>query len=105
MDEISTPLIVFHCCDGDEGAWVINDSQSEKTIASLVYHLTDEGHISLDGTTVDECLRGKNAGKLMVQHAVEYARAKGRLIVPVCPFTVAVFNKTPEYNDVRAERP
>jgi predicted GNAT family acetyltransferase len=49
---------------------------------------------------VDDVLRGKSAGKQLVAKAVEFARARGIKIVPLCPFAKSVFDKVPEYRDV-----
>ncbi|HXV07404.1 MAG TPA: N-acetyltransferase [Burkholderiales bacterium] len=33
---------------------------------------------------------------------MEWARANGRKLMPLCPFAKSVFDKTPEYRDVLA---
>jgi predicted GNAT family acetyltransferase len=33
---------------------------------------------------------------------VEWARAENRRLLPLCPYARAVFDKTPEFADVRA---
>lgn len=54
----------------------------------------------IDHTEVADALRGKNAGKQMVAAAVEHARKNNLKILPLCPFAKAVFNKTPDFQDV-----
>lgn len=86
-----------------EGRWFVKDETSGETLAKLVYHAAGEGAISLDSTVVSDVLRGRNVGKLLVNAAADYARAKGLKLVPVCPFVVALFEKVPQdYADVQA---
>jgi predicted GNAT family acetyltransferase len=93
-------MTVHHTSDNGRGSWFIEEAGEQ--LAELVFHTTPEGNISLDGTRVDDRLRGRSAGKQLVQAAVDYARSHGVKIVPVCPFVVALFAKMPEYSDVRA---
>ncbi len=82
-----------------KGAWFVE--QDGETLAELTYHVKRDGTtLSLDGTTVDDRLRGQGAGKQLVQAAVDHARATNVKVLPVCPFVVAMFEKMPEYADV-----
>lgn len=54
----------------------------------------------IDHTEVSDALRGKNAGKQMVEAAVKYARENQYKIIPLCPFAKSVFEKVKEYQDV-----
>lgn len=52
-------------------------------------------------TEVDEKLKGKNVGLQLVNYAAEYARSQQLIIIPLCPFAKAVFDKRrDEYTDV-----
>jgi predicted GNAT family acetyltransferase len=93
-------MTIQHTAENGRGAWFVEEAGER--LAELVFHTTPEGNVSLDGTHVDDRLRGKSAGKQLVQAAVDEARARGVKIVPVCPFVVALFDKMPEYSDVRA---
>ena len=55
-------------------------------------------------TEVSPSLRGEGAGGKLVQAAVDWARAEGVQIVPLCGFAKAVFAKTAHYSDVLQER-
>jgi uncharacterized protein len=59
--------------------------------------------VIIDHTQVDDALRGKGAGKKLVEAAVEWARAENQKMIPLCPFARSVFDKTPDYADVLAE--
>ncbi|MEY1538232.1 GNAT family N-acetyltransferase, partial [Providencia rettgeri] len=39
--------------------------------------------------------------KLLVAKVVERMRNEGRKIIPLCPFAKAIFDRTPEYSDIR----
>ncbi len=69
-------------------------------LAELVYTMPSPGKMIIEHTEVDDELRGKNVGYQLVHTAVEYARAHGIKIIPLCPFAKSVFDKTPEFADV-----
>jgi len=71
-----------------------------KQVAQMTYVWAGDDRIIIDHTEVDDVLRGKSAGKQLVAKAVEFARARGIKIVPLCPFAKSVFDKVPEYRDV-----
>jgi len=71
-----------------------------KIVAEMTYVWAGTGKIIIDHTHVNESLKGKGAGKQMVNKAVEFARENALKIVPLCPFAKSVFDKTPEYGDV-----
>jgi predicted GNAT family acetyltransferase len=73
-----------------------------ETLARLTYTQPAADTMIMDHTEVDDELRGKNVGYLMVQNAVQYARSHHMKILPLCPFVKSVFDKKPEYHDVLA---
>lgn len=54
----------------------------------------------INHTEVDDMLRGKNAGKQLVEAAVNHAREYNYKIIPLCPFAKSVFEKVKDYQDV-----
>lgn len=84
--------------EGSKGAFVIE--QDGERVAEMTYSKAGDFMIIIDHTEVSDKLKGKGAGKQLVAKAVEYARQKGIKILPLCPFALAVFEKTPEYQDV-----
>ena len=82
------------------GAFVWMDDG--KRLAQMTYTATAE-QVTLDRTQVDQALRGKGAGRRLVQAAVDWARAEHKHLLPLCPFARSVFDKTPEYADVLAK--
>lgn len=84
--------------NGQKGKfYILVDGKQE---AAMTYTWAGTDRIIIDHTEVNETLKGKNAGKQMVMKAVEFARAKGIKIIPLCPFANSVFKKTPVIQDV-----
>lgn len=83
---------------GSKGIFYIEEN-GEK-LAEMTYSKAGETLIIIDHTEVNARLKGKGAGKQLVQAAVTFARERKIKILPLCPFAKAVFDKTPEYGDV-----
>lgn len=84
--------------EGRKGKFFIEESGD--ILAEMTYVWAGDDRIIIDHTEVSDKLKGKSAGKLLLAKAVAFAREKGIKILPLCPFAKAVFDKTPEYNDV-----
>ena len=74
--------------------------RQEGGTAELTYSRLGGAAIIIDHTAVPDALRGTGAGRRLVERAVADARAEGRKIVPLCPFTKAQIDRTPEWQDV-----
>jgi predicted GNAT family acetyltransferase len=83
---------------GSKGLFYI-EIDNEK-LAEMSYSKAGDKLIIIDHTEVSEKLKGKSAGKQLLQTAVDYARQHQIKILPLCPFAKSVFDKTPEYQDV-----
>lgn len=84
--------------NGTKGSFYI--SEADRILAEMVYTMPSADKMIIEHTEVNDELRGKNVGYQLVNHAVEYARTNHLKIIPLCPFTNAVFKKKPEYADV-----
>jgi len=71
-----------------------------KILAEMTYSRAGEQLFIIDHTEVSDILRGKSAGKKMVEVAVNFAREKGQKIIPLCPFAKSVFERVKEFQDV-----
>jgi predicted GNAT family acetyltransferase len=91
---------ITHVLDGHKGAFVID--RDGKRLATMTYSLAGDEIIIIDHTDVDASLRGTGAGQALVAAAVTWARDSARKILPLCPFAKSVFEKTPDYADVRS---
>ena len=83
---------------GTKGKFYIE--QNGKTVAEMVYSMPSPDKMIVEHTEVDDALKGKNIGKQLVHHMVEFARANNIKVIPLCPFTNAIIKRTPEYQDV-----
>lgn len=71
-------------------------------IAELEYFASAPGAITVYHTGVNEKFRGRHIGDKLVAAVVNHARENRLKIVPTCPFTKKVIDRTPEYQDVLA---
>ena len=69
-------------------------------VAELTFSKAGDKLIIIDHTDVSDTLRGKGAGKQLVEAAVNHARTNSLKILPLCPFAKSVFDRTPELRDV-----
>jgi predicted GNAT family acetyltransferase len=89
---------IKHEDNGTKGSFFIE--LENVRVGEMNYVWVGTEKIIIDHTDVGEALKGKGAGKLMLNSVVDFARKKGIKIVPLCPFAKSVFEKTPELNDV-----
>lgn len=66
----------------------------------LTYSVAGASMIIIDHTEVPEALAGQGVGLALVTRAVEDARARGRSIVPLCPYALGQFRRHPDWRDV-----
>jgi predicted GNAT family acetyltransferase len=91
---------IRHEMSGHKGAFFIE--RDGKRLAESTYSVAGDTRIIIDHTEVSDELRGTGAGARLVEAAVQWARAEGKKIVPLCPFAKSVFDKTSGYRDVLA---
>ena len=89
---------IKHFSDKPKGYFYID--YEGKQAAKMTYVHSLPNVIIIDHTEVSPALKGQGAGKQMVKMVVEYARNNNIKIIPLCPFAKAVFDKTPEFQDV-----
>lgn len=65
-------------------------------LAVLEYNLVD-GKIVFTHTGVPEALGRQGLGSRLAVAGLEYARAQGLKVVPLCPFIARYIQKNPEY--------
>ncbi|MGG4608007.1 GNAT family N-acetyltransferase [Providencia sp. Me31A] len=85
----------------DHNSFFILSDDKQIRLAEITFVYTGDDLAIIDHTLVDESLRGQGIAKLLVAKVVERMRDEGRKITPLCPFAKAIFDKTPDYNDIR----
>jgi predicted GNAT family acetyltransferase len=83
---------------GSKGSFYIEANNTRQ--AEMTFSKAGDKLIIIDHTEVSDALRGKGAGKQLVEAAVKYARSHSIKILPLCPFAKSVFDSTPEFRDV-----
>jgi len=68
-------------------------------IAVVTYNLS-EPNLMITETLVPQALEGQGIASRLARHVIDDARARGLLILPVCPFFSAYFQKHPDDADV-----
>ena len=89
---------IQHEVSTNKGSFFINELG--KKVAVLEYKKIDESEIVIDHTHVSDVLKGKGAGKLLVNAAVSWARENQIKIIPQCSFALAVIQKDATLQDV-----
>ena len=96
---MSAPHSIIHKADSHHGAFRID--LEGNNVATMTYTVAGANLIIIDHTEVGDSLRGTGAGQALVEAAVQWARANGKRIMPLCPFARSVFDRTPGFGDVR----
>jgi uncharacterized protein len=92
--------VITHVLDGHKGAFVIE--RDGRRLATMTYTVAGDDLVIIDHTDVDASLGGTGAGNALVAAAVAWARDSDRRVLPLCPFARSMFDRTPEYADIRA---
>ena len=73
----------------------------DRIIGEMTYVWTDDNCFIIDHTEVNPEYQGKNVGQEMVKNTVDFARENNFTIIPLCPFVAKVFERNPDYQDVK----
>ncbi len=87
--------------NGNKYNGVFYMEDEDKQIASMKYVFAGDTKFIIEHTEVNPSYEGKGLGRQLVQAGVDFARANHYKILPLCPYAKKVFDKTPEYNDVK----
>lgn len=67
----------------------------------VTYQVTDD-IVVYTHTEVKPAFEGQGIGSRLVRHAMDDARARGRTVVPICPYLMKWLDKHPEYESIVA---
>ena len=82
----------------DQGRY---ETEVEGRIGFITYRLDGETTTFIE-TVVPQELEGRGIGSRLARFALDDARARGRRIVPLCPFVAAYIRCHQEYEDLVA---
>lgn len=89
---------VRHEEEGSKGAWFME--RDGERLGEMTYSRAGATRIIIDHTEVSDDLRGQGAGRALVEASVVWARERELVILPLCPFARATFDRHPEWADV-----
>ncbi|RYF53509.1 MAG: N-acetyltransferase [Comamonadaceae bacterium] len=69
-------------------------------VAEMTYSRTNATMVIVDHTEVAPSLSGQGVGRALLGDLVQWARATGTNVVPLCPFAKAQFDKDASIRDV-----
>ena len=92
------PHTIQHQEQDAKGAFYIE--KDGVRLAEMSYSRTNPTLIIVDHTDVDPSLSGQGIGRALLGTLVQWARATGTKVVPLCPFAKAQFGKDPAIRDV-----
>jgi len=72
----------------------------DRRAGESTYSRANPSLIIVNHTEVFDAFKGQGVGKQLVAMVVQWAREHGQKIMPLCPFTRRMFERTPEYADV-----
>lgn len=81
-----------------KGAFTIENNGQR--LAEMTYSRTNATMVIVDHTEVDPSLSGQGVGRELLGALVQWARATGTKVVPLCPFAKAQFDKDVAIRDV-----
>jgi len=77
-------------------------TNGDDVIGEMTYQWSGDNHLIINYTEVLDSYQGQGIGKKMVEKAVEYARENHCTIFPQCGYVRGVFDRCPEFDDVRS---
>jgi len=92
------PHTVQHQEQDAKGAFYVENGGQR--LAEMTYSRTNAAMVIVDHTEVDPSLSGQGVGRELLGALVQWARATGTKVVPLCPFAKAQFDKDASLRDV-----
>lgn len=82
-----------------KGAFTAWDGETRA--GTMTYSRLNDQVVIIDHTETEPGFEGRGVGKRLVTHGVEWAREHDQKLMPLCPFAKSVFDRTPDWQDVR----
>ncbi|MEG0386117.1 MAG: GNAT family N-acetyltransferase [Solibacillus sp.] len=91
----------FKLNKSSNGHMAFEYEQDGQRVAEITW-IERNGIMSMDHTYVSNVLRGQGVAKKLLDAAANYAREEQLKMTPVCSYVVTAFEKSNEYDDVKA---
>lgn len=75
-------------------------TEGSATAGFVEYIQTDAGLIVFTHTEVDRAYEGKGVGSQLARQVLDYSRAEGLSVLPLCPFIAGYIRRHAEYQDL-----
>lgn len=84
-----------------DGKGAFSAWDGERQAGMMSYSRLNDQVLIIDHTETMTGFEGRGVGKRLVTHGVEWAREHDHRLMPLCPFAKSVFDRMPEWRDVR----
>ena len=96
MSETDRPVVTVHD-DAEHDRYVVE--VDGKVAGFAVYHMRGGRHLFVH-TEIKPEFGGHGVGSTLARYALDNVKAKGGMIIPICPFIRAFVDKHPEYESL-----
>ena len=96
MSETDRPVVTVHA-DAEHDRYVVE--VDGKVAGFTVYHIRG-GRQFFVHTEIKRRFGGHGVGSVIARYALDDVKAKGGMIIPICPFIRAFVDKHPEYESL-----
>ncbi len=73
-----------------------------KPVGEILYNYIDPKVLVISHTEADPEYQGHGIGKGLVTDVADFARKEQLKVIPICPFAKVLFDRHPEWQDIRA---
>lgn len=91
-------MIIKHNQEGEQGFFLAEENG--KRMGYLSYEWDSPTRFAILHTVVEKAYQGHGVAKALVDAAVAFAREKGYIILPVCPYAENLFKRDSSYKDI-----
>jgi predicted GNAT family acetyltransferase len=72
-----------------------------RKVGEITYVRVGTDKMIIDYTSVHPDFRNRRVGLTLIRNVANLARAQHRYVITLCPFARAMFNRFPEFDDIR----
>lgn len=84
--------------NGSKGSFYVEENGER--LATMEFTMAGTDKMIIDHTEVDDRLRGKGAGRQLLDSLIQFVRERNIKVIPLCPFAKSVFQKDSSIRDV-----